>query len=256
MSTATNKRRREIMELLETEKTCDINRLIRQFGVAPATLRRDLVVLEQEGQIHRTHGAVHLLAPSPVPFFSERQTLYSAEKDRIAHLAAQFIQSGDTILLDGGTSTIGVLKHLPDCQNLTVITNSIAAVNSYPQSLLNFTILGGQLDYGNLSTYGPYAEQMLDQFYASTLFFSTTGICGTEGLTTHSPYQASIKRKMIQRSQKHILLVDSHKFTQSGTFRFAEFSDVDIVITSEPIQDSAIRQHLDVLGVKVLVAEK
>lgn len=256
MSNSTIQRRREIMDYLQDENFCSINTLIEHFNVAPATLRRDMTILEKDGLVQRTHGSVRLVTPSPVPDFSERRTIYPEEKSRISRCAAKLVHDGDTILLDGGTSTLGILPHIRERQNITLITNSIAAVSMCPPTLTNVTILGGQLDASNLSTYGPYAEQMLDQFSASILFISTTGIYGTEGMTTHSPYQASIKRKMIQRSQKRVLLVDSHKFKQAGTFRFATFSDIDILITSEPIQDLTLRQHLDLLGIETLVAEK
>lgn len=255
MSNVAIQRRKEIMSYLQSEISCDVNTLATQFKVSPATLRRDIALLEKEGLLQRTHGSVHFATPSVVPNFMERKTIFPEEKDCIAQIAAGLIHDGDTLLLDGGTSTLAILKYLKKYQNLTLITNSIAAASSVTPNISNFVLLGGQVDHRNFNTYGPYAEQMLDEVNASLLIFSTTGIFGTEALTTHSPYQASIKRKMIQRSQKHVLIVDSHKFVQSGTFRFATFSDVDVLITSKPIKDELLLQHLEQIGVKIIVAE-
>lgn len=255
MASATNLRRQEITQFVNEKVSCDVNTIIDHFQVAPATIRRDLTHLESAGLLRRSYGMVSSINASPIPSFQARQGSYTAEKERMGQYAAQMVEDGHTILLDGGTSTHMVLKALPPRKNITIISNSLTALPSSPQllnSLSNFILLGGQMDYKNLTTIGPFAEQLLDSMSADILFLGTTGIL-YDGLMTHGPLQASIKKKMIKKSKKRVLLADAHKFSVSGTFRFASFEDINTIITSQPIKDDSLRRLLDTLGVEIVV---
>lgn len=255
MSSAANLRRQKIVNFVNEHSFCDINLIIDHFNASPATIRRDLTYLEETGLLHRSHGAVHTANASPIPSFYTRQTTYSEEKKRMGEYAAQMVENNSTILIDGGTSTSMLLKSLSARKNLTIISNS---VNSLPlssqllNSLSDFILLGGQIDHRNLTTYGPFAEQMLDGISADILFLGTTGV-SHDSLMTHNLLQANIKKKMIQKAKKRVLLADAHKFSISGTFCFASFEDIDVLVTSAPIQDDALRNSLDTLGVEVVV---
>lgn len=255
MSSSTSLRRQQIAHFVNEHSFCDVNTIIDYFNVSPATIRRDLSYLEKNGLLRRSHGVVHASNSSPIPSFYTRQTIYSEEKKRMGQYAAQMVEDGATVLIDGGTSTSMVLKSIPPKKNLTIISNSISVLPISAQlinSLSDFILLGGQIDHKNLTTYGPFAEQILDGMSADILFLGTTGILN-DGLMTHNLLQANIKRKMIQRAKKCVLLADARKFCISGTFRFATFSDIDVVVTSEPIQDETIRHTLETLGVEVVV---
>lgn len=255
MSSTAKQRRQKIAQFINERSFCDVNTIIDYFDASPATIRRDLTYLKENGLLRRSHGVVHAVNSSPIPSFYTRQTIYSEEKKRMGQYAAQMIEDGTTILLDGGTSTSMILKSIPPRKNLTIISNSIHILPISAQilsSLSDFILLGGQIDHKNLTTYGPFAEQILDSMSADILFLGTTGILN-DGLMTHNLLQANIKKKMIQKAKKRVLLADARKFHISGTFRFASFQDIDVLITSEPIQNDAIRHSLDTLGVEVVV---
>ena len=249
-----NERRKAIIDFLQQKHECDVNEIIAQFDVTPATIRRDLSHLEQAGSITRTHGAVQLVGSPAVPGFITRDTLFSQEKLAIAEAASQLVHSGDSVILDSGTTANAVAQRLVGRQDISLITNSLAILLSLKAPAQNLILTGGVLDYENLALIGPDAEAAFEHISASILFLGTTGVRGCDGMTAISPFQASIKRKMISCARRRILVVDSSKFNASGMILFASFSDIDTVVTSYPIQDPALRQTLDRKGIEVIAA--
>ena len=102
----------------------EINEIIDQFDVTPATIRRDLTFLENSGSISRTHGAVHLVKTPAVPGFLTRNTLFAEEKQAMARVAAQMVQSGDSVMLDSGTTVHAVADRKSTRLNSSHITRS------------------------------------------------------------------------------------------------------------------------------------
>ena len=249
-----NERRKAIIDYLQQNPICDVNEIIAQFDVTPATIRRDLTHLEQAGSITRTHGGVQLVAAPAVPGFIARDTLFSQEKLSIAAAASQLVHSGDSVILDSGTTTNAIAQSLVGRQDISIITNSIAILLSLKAPAQNLILTGGVLDYENLALIGPDAEAVFEDISASILFLGTTGVRGCDGMTAISPFQASIKKKMISCAKKRVLVVDSSKFNTSGMILFATFSEIDTIITSHPIQDAALRQTLERKGIEVIIA--
>lgn len=248
-------RRNAIIDYLQTSKSCDVNEIIRQFDVTPATIRRDLTSLEESGRITRTHGAVHLSKMPTAPVFLTRNNLVTEEKRAIAKAASQMVRSGDSVLLDSGTTTHAVAVEIGKRTDITLITNSLSIISALEKPKQNILLTGGLFDYENLALVGPDVEVFLERISASILFLGATGIRGCDGMTVISPLQAGVKRKMIQCAKKRVLVIDNSKFLASGMILFASFSDLDAVIVSRPIEDQNLRQHLEQIGVEVIVAQ-
>ena len=247
-------RRKSIIDYLQTNRNCDVNEIIAQFDVTPATIRRDLAYLENVGSITRTHGAVHLVVTPSVPGFLTRNTLFTEEKKAIARMAAKMVHSGDSVILDSGTTVHAVANEVKNKENITLITNSLAIISALEAPKQNILLTGGLFDYDNLALVGPDAESFFDRLSASILFLGSTGIRGCDGMTVISPFQASIKRKMIQCAKKRILVIDNSKLSSSGMILFAYFTDIDAIIVPHPIEDPNLIQHLDRSGVEIIVA--
>ena len=247
-------RRNAIIHYLQTKQDCDVNEIIQQFDVTPATIRRDLTFLENSGCINRTHGAVHLVKKPAIPGFLSRNTLFTEEKQAIADVAAQMVHSGDSVLLDSGTTTHAVALALRNMSDITLITNSLSIISALEEPKQNILLTGGLFEYENLALVGPDVELFLDKISASILFLGATGIRGCDGMTVVSPLQAGVKRKMIQCARKRVLVIDNSKFSSSGMVLFAAFSEIDTVIVAHPIEDQTLRRHLEELGVEILVA--
>jgi len=254
----TSDRRSAILSTLQDNSTLSVNELIRSFDVTPATIRRDLTYLEQRGLIIRSHGSAQIVEQDSssilVPGYLMRTQMMSREKLAIAKAAVEFIVPGANILIDSGTTTDILAKQIVNKKGLLVTTNSLNVANTLAKSQVTTSLTGGILDGPTMSLIGPDAEKFIRNIRASVLFLGTTGIRGTEGTTVLSPFQAAVKAEMIHSSEKCILLADASKFSIAGAVVFAPFEDIDILITSAPIQDERIAAHLEKVGTQVIVA--
>ena len=246
----TETRRQEIIKMLTLESPMLVEDIIKSLDATPATIRRDLTYLEKTGVIMRTRGAAKIVNPFPT-----RNVMFSSEKLAIAKYAATLVNDDVSIIMDSGTTTLALANQLVTKSNISIVTNSVAIVNTFSNTDIPTTITGGYLAHRQQAVIGPDAEAFMQRIHAELLFLSTTGIRAPEGLTCVSPFQASIKKAMIKSANKVILLVDSSKFEVSGMVLFADFKEIDILVTSKPIQDLELKQRLDSLGVEVIVAE-
>ncbi len=235
--------------MLSLESTMLVEDIIKRLDATPATIRRDLTFLEKTGAIMRTRGAAKIVNPFPT-----RNVMFSSEKLAIAKYAAELVDDGMSIIMDSGTTTLALANQLVNKANLSVVTNSVAIVNAFANTDVSTTITGGYLAHRQQAVIGPDAEEFMKKIHAPLLFLSTTGIRHPDGLTCVSPFQASIKKAMIQSASKKILLADSSKFDVSGMVLFAKFEELDMIITSKPIKDKELKKHLAELNVEVVVA--
>jgi DeoR/GlpR family transcriptional regulator of sugar metabolism len=222
--------------------------IIRNFDETPATIRRDLAYLEKTGAIMRFHGFAKAVNPFPV-----RNIFFSQEKLAIAKQAASMVPDGTSVLFDSGTTTLCIANQLVNKRNLTVITNSLAIANALSNSSVTTLLTGGVLSGKQQSLCGPDAEMFLSRLQAPLLFLSTTGMMIPRGLTCISPFQASIKKALIKAAKRVILVCDSSKFNFPGLILFADFSEIDCIITSEPIKDDSLRDRLEKLGIETFI---
>jgi DeoR/GlpR family transcriptional regulator of sugar metabolism len=248
MDLHTEMRRQEIVKMLSLESPMQVEDIIGRLDATPATIRRDLTYLEKTGAIMRTRGAAKIVNPFPT-----RNIMFSSEKLLIAKYAASLVEDGSSIILDSGTTTLALANQLVNKKYLSVVTNSISIVNAFANTDISTTIVGGYVLHREQAVVGPDAEAYMKNIHASKLFLATTGIRIPEGLTCVSPFQASIKKAMIQSANKVILLADSSKFEASGMMQFADFKEIHCLITSKPLKDKELRKWLDNLGVEVVV---
>lgn len=246
-------RRKAIIEYLQYHPNCNVNQVIALFNVTPATVRRDLTYLEEQGQIQRSHGSVHLVSSHPSSDFVSRTQNFSAEKKAIAKAAVQFVKPQDCVVLDSGTTVHAVAEEISQIDNVVLITNSlsIATVKSAAREVL---LSGGVVDIDNRSLIGPDAESFFARISASVAFIGTTGIRSSAGPTVISPFFASIKRKMMACAEKKVLVFDNSKIYPIGMVSFAGFHEFDAIIVSQPITDRELLQSLEECKVPVIVA--
>ncbi len=138
----------------------------------------------------------------------------------------------DIIILDSGTTVVQMIEHLTNRQNLTIITNSVPAVNvalAYPQ--FHVIITGGDLYHPTASFVGFEAMSWLKRLNAGTVFLAATGISLTKGITNYSTIEAEMKKVMMDVSERVVLLADHSKFDVVSLMRFADLKDIDVLIT-------------------------
>jgi DeoR/GlpR family transcriptional regulator of sugar metabolism len=249
----TYKRLEQIIEIIRNEQSVEVNRLIEILSVAPATIRRDLSYLESNGVITRSHGMAHI-ASHAFPRYAIRTNLFPDEKQLIAKKAASLISEGDHIILDAGTTTLALASEISSMARLNIITNSPAIACELINSPSTVVVSGGFLLTPQLSLTGPDADAYFNQIEAHKMFLGAGGIRSTLGLTVSSSIEGKTKSCMMKASKKVIALLDSSKFHNTSISMFAEFKEIDCIITDKPIEDPSLREELDRLGVEVIIA--
>jgi len=230
-------RRARILELLDQQGQVRVTELVSALGVTDTSIRRDLDILEGEGQLRRVHGGA---VPLPQDFRAERYGemlhLHLAEKRRIGAAAASMISPGDVLILDSGTTSLQVAVNIPAPLRtggmLTIVTNSLPLAEetrAWPSP--NLLLLGGFYMPDYQATAGPQALEQLSQITADKAFLGADGITLADGITTSHVLMADLDRMMVERARQVILTVDSSKLGRAGLVHVAGIRQIHVVIT-------------------------
>ena len=231
--------------------TTQVGQLAEEFGVSEMTVRRDLGDLEREGKLTRVHGgAVGATAERP---FAEIAVERFEQKDAIGALAASSIDEGQTVLLDVGTTTLQLARHLRG-RSLTVITSNLAVYEELlPEESIELVLLGGVVRRNYRSLVGVVAEDALRQLRADVAFLGASGIEDDFSVVDTTMVEVPIKRAMMAAAARTVLLVDSEKFKMRGVVRVCHAHDLDAIVTDSGVA-AETRSELERSGVEVLVA--
>ena len=250
-------RREKLLEYITRNGRADVAELVELTQVAGATIRRDLMILEQSQLIHRTHGGAiphekpALWQTTPL---KERVLSFEKEKDIIAKKVAEMIHDGDSIMIDGGSTTLAVAKHLSDKKKLLVITNTTTIgelLIGYPRTRVLIT--GGEFTSGTLTMLGPITEEMIKHHRTDKAIIGVSGMLLNEGLFAAMPEEAEIKRLMMASSLQTIVVADSSKIGTRAISLISGFSSRIQLVTDNNINKSA-KVSLERSGVEVIIA--
>ncbi|HIJ65194.1 MAG TPA: DeoR/GlpR transcriptional regulator [Candidatus Hydrogenedentes bacterium] len=243
-----------LRDVIRARQVVRVDELCRQLKVSPATIRRDLASLESLGEIRRVYGgAVSLQSNLEEPLFDDKTFIKAQEKRRIAQAALKFIEPGDTIYLDGGSTVLELARLLRDRNNVCVVTNSLRAALELAGAGPRLMLVGGELRRLSQTLVGPLTRSMLERHHFDKAFMGTIGLTLEQGLTTTDPGEAYTKELAMRRSRETILLVDSSKVGKVAFARAGGIEDVTVVITDGHIEASAARA-LRKAGIKVVRA--
>lgn len=245
-------RKAKILEYVQKHSRASVQELSRTFEVSEVTIRRDLKELEESKLLRRAHGgAISAQNVNFEPTFVEKEDKFFREKQAIAGKALEFIEEGDTILLDSGTTTYHLAKELKAFTRLTVVTNSLMIADELQDAPgIEVLIIGGSLRRETLALVGPFAERSLDMIRVDKAFVATNALDLKEGLTTPNLLEAATKRKMIESAKTVILLADHSKAGKVALAKVAEVKEIDKLITDHAIHESVVNQ-LEKIGVDV-----
>lgn len=244
-----DERRQMIIKFLQSEETISVNRLIKMMKESPATIRRDLVFLAENGVIQRSRGYVKYIQPEIV-----HQIQISEEKVAVAQEAAKMIPPNATICLDSGVSSLALAYQIAKRDDITVVTNSLSAANVFTSTNVNTYMICGHLEGRQECVVGPDAENFIRSMRFPLLFLTTTGIRGAQGLVCVTPDQCNLKRAFIEASEKVVLLTERAKFETDSIRLFATFDEIDTIIVDQPLEKPTIERALREKGVNLIVA--
>lgn len=253
-SPSTVERRSLIIEKLEAQGQLDVVSLSKELAVSEVTIRNDLNWLEQKNMLIRARGGAIKAERVGVEIsLSEKNKLHYQEKLRIGKAAAGLIKSGDTIILDSGTTTLEINNHLAGIESLTVITNALNIANKLVEhEHVNVIVPGGFLRKNSLSLVGNPAEESFKNYFCDKLFLAVDGFSTLHGLSTPNVEEAHLNRIMISIAKQIIVVTDSSKFQKRSFAFIAPISDIDIVITDTGIPEED-KKRLESAGVQVIL---
>jgi len=252
-------RRRRIMELLFDSKCLKSSELSEIFNVSQETIRKDLEYLDESGLLKRTFGgalsvsadynsnSLDIIDPS----LEDRTVAKQMEKDDIARFAATLIEPKDTIVLDSSTTTLQLVKYLPEDQDIVVITNALVTLNELVRKKgITVISLGGYYRVKSTSFLGLMSLSNLENFNINKAFMSGNAFSVEKGLMDPNEQEAEIKRKMSAMSQESILLIDSSKFTRMAPITTSPIKVFSTIITNKELPGTEALK-IENMGLKV-----
>ena len=251
-----NQRREKIKDLLKEDGSAKVISLARIFRVSEVTIRQDLEKLEKDGYIIREHGGAFLksLEDSVRSF-----TLFNREnmdkKEVIGRVAAGYIDSGNTIILDSGSTTTEIARNLSGKKNLTVITNALnIALILGAEPGIEVIVTGGEFKPPTLSLTGQKAADFFEDLHVDKLFLATAGISLRSGLTYPGLSDIIVKKAMIDAADVKYLVADSTKIGKNSFASLGALSLIDYIITDAKIEKGSLQLFRD-HQIEIIIAE-
>lgn len=236
----------------------DLDTLAAELGVSQSTVRRDVELLQQAGFVERTHGGVIWVGEKVTnglrPYaFDQRMSYHVDVKRQIARAARGLVQPGQTILIDGGTTTFYFAQELLGVP-LQLVTNSLPIANLFLNDENVELILTGGLMYPRYGVLlGPMTEEALAAIHTKTLFMSVAGIYDGQ-LYNQNSLLVQAELRMMAQAQEIVLLIDSGKFGQQALSQLGPLEEVDIVVTDPGITPQQ-REQVQSAGCQLIVSE-
>jgi DeoR/GlpR family transcriptional regulator of sugar metabolism len=227
-------RNSEFLLFLKEQGSASITDMAEKFSVSEMTVRRVLHRLADSGQIIRTPGGA-MLAPygSMERSFYERSVKNSAAKDAIGREAANLVQPGDTIVLDSGTTTRYIARHIVAKTGITVITTSLAVLEELAGSPgIDVRLTGGLYRRGSHDLSGNSVLDTLAGIHADRTFFGAAALSFTKGVMN---FDAEMPRAFLSAGRERILVIDSSKIGNEAVYRLCEVEKCDLVVTDKDI---------------------
>jgi DeoR/GlpR family transcriptional regulator of sugar metabolism len=248
-------RRKTICELLKTHKVLSVEYLSTLLGISPMTIRRDLTFLDDHEFLQRVHGGAAVTrSEAEEPPYTIREREMQMEKQRIGLAAASLVGEREVILIDIGSTLLYLVRSLPLEKDITVVTHWLPVVlEMNRRAPAKIILLGGEVNFGELSVTGGYTEEMLQNFNADKLFLGVAGVSPEHGLTDYNTSEVQVKRQMIKYAKKVIVLADHSKFGRVAPLKIANLTSVHQIITDDGIPETD-RRAVENLGVEVVVA--
>jgi DeoR family transcriptional regulator, fructose operon transcriptional repressor len=248
-------RQQLILQWLKQNQSVRIAELCKYLNVTRETVRRDLYELEEKGLLKKVHGGAVLAKTNVEPPYAKRSVLNINEKEAIAAAAASFVEDGDAIYIDLGTSTLLFAKQLLGKKGITVITNALlVALELSKNPDVKIIMSGGELRSGELALSGPVARKSLEHLYVDKAFIGVGGVSLETGFTDYHLAESEIRQLMLKNAKEKYVLVDHSKMNVAAFVKVAELEDIDVVITDSEAPQSTLQQ-LEEKGLQVVVVD-
>ncbi|CAI37271.1 putative transcriptional regulator (DeoR family) [Corynebacterium jeikeium K411] len=260
-------RRRQILSLTAIHGRVTVNELAEKFGVTAETIRRDLAILDDGGELFRVHGGAVPVQNFRTDFttLATRSKAALGAKRAIAQAAVQLLPFSGTVFIDAGTTT-GVFAEAIAAANaandpklmapkLNIVTNSLFIATTLAESpRFDVQLIGGHVRSASQAVVGDLATRALGVLHADVAFIGTNALTIEHGLSTPDAQEGAIKRAMVANSDSVVALCDSTKFGLDYLVSFASIEDIAAIVTDRNAPEPYVYE-LRHLGIKVTFAE-
>ena len=234
-------RHANILQLVKERGFIENDELARLFDVSIVTIRRDLKTLHGQRLVTLEHGGVaaaDYIDAAVEPLYETKAYIHSEQKQAIGFEAVKLIEEGDTVILDSGTTTACIARHLKNSKfnNVTIITNDlIIGKELCPYPGINVLVVGGMLRKSYYTAYGHFTEQFLKHLKAHKAFLGLDAANMTRGISALQIEEIAVKQGMMEISDEVILTADSSKFGIDATYKICDWDLIDRVVTDSAI---------------------
>ncbi|WP_299698915.1 DeoR/GlpR family DNA-binding transcription regulator [uncultured Tateyamaria sp.] len=251
-------RHRIILSAVQDRPVATVVELCNLTGASEATIRRDIATLHIQQKLRRVRGGAEAINPPQFVglagrTFAVNETMRTSEKQAIARAAVDLCEDGDSIIINGGTTTFQMVHPLATrrCQ---VFTNSFPIAEHLLKHSKNTIMLSGGTIYREQNIIlSPFDNDVTRNFYAKRMFMGAQGL-GPLGLMEADPLLIQAEQKLIGQADELVVLVDSSKFEQRSSLVLCPLNRITTVITDEGISDKAAAM-LDAADVTLVVAQ-
>ncbi len=239
-----------IQEYVSQRQAVSLDELVDVFDVSKNTIRRDIQWLADHGEIKKVYGGISVNDGSLVSF-NDRKICNQEQKKLAGRLASSFVENGDIIFIDSGTTTVEMFEFLKD-KEITVITGNLNfIINSVPFDNLNVISIGGMLERKTNSFICFKEANLLNMYNINKAFMASTGISLSTGVTNASPHETELKRTVVTRSSEVFLLIDHDKFNKNGLMTYCDLSEIDYLVT-DTTPDEKYQEYAKEKNIKIV----
>jgi DeoR/GlpR family transcriptional regulator of sugar metabolism len=238
---SSEKRQIEILLHIKEKGTASIGEIAERFAVSEMTVRRILYRLSDASLIIRTPGGAMVVPSGSMErTFLERSEKMSAAKDSLGRAAAALVQDGETVVLDSGTTTQYIARHLVGRSNLVVVTNSLAVLEELAGSTgTRVRLTGGVYRRISHDLCGNAVDDALGGICADRVFFGAAALSFTKGAMN---FDQEMPRAILQAGKQRVLVIDSSKIGIEAVYRFCPIERCDLVITDSGVKAADIKK--------------
>ncbi len=224
-------RRNRMAQLIMDQGSVRIGEMATLFGVTNETIRKDLIYLDEHNIVSKQHGGAVAVSEAYERPIHTRATENELQKAKIAHKALELVERNSVIILDSGSTVLLFAKLLSEDLKPTIVTNSFPAASVVMEKGNPVHMIGGEISPVTMSTSGMMATRDLGMIRADIVFLGSSGFQSYNGPSAKAFCDAQVKMDMIAGSKTNVVLADSSKFVTNAFVQFANWEEIDYLIT-------------------------
>jgi DeoR family myo-inositol catabolism operon transcriptional repressor len=248
------KRLDKIQNYINERGTVSLDELVKKFNVSKNTIRRDVQEITEEGEFKKVYGGVAVDKSNVTVPFRDRQIHNFKEKKQIGKAAAEFVENGDIIFIDSGTTTVEMVDFLTN-KDLTIVTNNVDfIVKALPYENLKIISTGGMLERSTNSFTSADNDEIINSYNIMKAFLASTGLSIKNGVTNSLPLESGLKHSVVKQSAETFLLVDHSKFDKAALTTYCNLDEINYIVT-DSIPDK-YQEYANENQIEIILSEK